>query len=55
MSRNKKEKKARTVPVWIGILVFLLAFGAGVVSKVAIKPSWAQESMINSALTPKTL
>ena len=43
MSRNKKEKKARAVPVWIGILVFLLAFGAGVVSKVVIKPSWAQE------------
>ena len=43
MSRNKKEKKARAVPVWIGILVFILAFGAGVVSKVVIKPSWAQE------------
>ena len=43
MSRNKKEKKARAVPVWIGILVFFLAFGAGVVSKVVIKPSWAQE------------
>lgn len=42
MSR-KKEKKVRAVPVGIGILVFILAFGAGVVSKVAIKPSWAQE------------
>jgi acetyl esterase/lipase len=31
------------MPVGIGILIFLLAFGAGVVSKVAIKPSWAKD------------
>ena len=41
MSKNKK--KVRAVPIWIGILVFLFAFGAGVVSKVAIKPSWAKQ------------
>ena len=43
MSREKKEKKARAVPVGIGILVFILAFGAGVVSKFAIQPSWAKQ------------
>ena len=43
MRRNKKEKKVRAVPVGIGILVFILAFGAGVVSKFAIQPSWAKE------------
>ena len=40
---KKKDKKVRAVPVGIGILVFILAFGAGVVSKVVIKPSWAKE------------
>ena len=43
MSRNKKEKRAKAVPVGIGILVFILAFGVGVVSKFAIQPSWAKE------------
>ena len=43
MSKNKKEKKVRAVPVGIGILVFIVAFGAGVVSKFAIQPSWAKE------------
>ena len=43
MSRDKKEKKVRIMPVGIGILVFILAFGAGVVSKFAIQPSWAKE------------
>ena len=43
MSRNRKEKKERAVPVGIGILVFILAFGVGVVSKFAIQPSWAKE------------
>lgn len=36
-------KKQRVIPVWLGIVVFLAAFAAGVVSKVAIKPSWAKE------------
>lgn len=43
MSSNRKEKKVRAVPVGIGILVFILAFGVGVVSKFAIQPSWAKE------------
>ncbi len=43
MSKTVKEKKVKAVPVWMGILVFLLAFGAGAASKVAIKPAWAKE------------
>ena len=43
MSKTKKEKKVRAVPIGLGILIFLLAFGAGVVSKFAIKPAWAQK------------
>lgn len=31
------------MPVWICILVFLVAFGAGVVSKFAIKPAWTRK------------
>ena len=38
-----KEKRQRAVPVGLGILVFFLAFFAGVVSKFAIKPSWSKE------------
>lgn len=41
--KRKKVKKVKVVPIWMGILVFLLAFGAGVVSKFAVKPSWAKE------------
>ena len=43
MSRNRKEKKVKAVPAGIGILVFILAFGAGVRSKFAIQPSWTKE------------
>lgn len=43
MSNTKKEKKVRTVPIGMGILVFILAFVGGVVSKFAIKPSWTKE------------
>ena len=43
MSKTKKEKKVRAVPIGLGILIFVLAFGAGVVSKVAIKPAWTQK------------
>ena len=38
-----KEKRQRAVPAGLGILVFFLAFFAGVVSKFAIKPSWSKE------------
>lgn len=43
MSKTLKRKKVKAVPVWMGILVFILAFGAGMVSKFAIGPSWAKE------------
>lgn len=45
MSKIKKEKRKKAVPVGIGILVFILAFGAGVVSK-QISPSWTKEYSI---------
>lgn len=44
MSKTKKEKKVRAVPIGLGILIFVLAFGAGVVSKVAIKPAWGKNT-----------
>ena len=37
------SKRQRIIPVWLGILVFLVAFIAGAVSKFAIQPSWAKE------------
>lgn len=43
MRKAVKEKRVRAVPIWMGILVFLAAFGAGVVSKVAIQPAWSKE------------
>lgn len=43
MSKTKKEKKVRAVPIGIGIFVFILAFVGGVVSKFAITPSWTKE------------
>lgn len=43
MSKAVKEKRVKVVPVWMGILAFLLAFGAGIVSKTAVKPAWSKE------------
>lgn len=43
MRKTVKEKKVKTVPIWMGILVFLLAFGAGIVSKFAITPGWMKK------------
>lgn len=37
------SKRQRIIPVWLGIVVFLVAFIAGAVSKFAIQPSWAKE------------
>lgn len=42
MKRNKKTGKAGIMSAGLGVLVFILAFGAGVVSKFAIKPDWAK-------------
>ena len=47
MSKVKKEKKVRVMPIGIGILVFLLAFGAGVVSKFALKPAWSKQYTVD--------
>ena len=43
MNKVKRGKKVRAVSVGVGILAFLLAFGAGAVSKFAIQPGWAKE------------
>lgn len=43
MRKAVKEKRVKAVPVWMGILVFLAAFGAGIVSKVAIQPAWSKD------------
>lgn len=43
MRKRTKKKRVKAVPVGIGILVFILAFIGGVVSKFAITPSWAKE------------
>lgn len=40
--KKKKERKDRLMPVWCGILVFILAFLLGAASKVLIKPSWSK-------------
>ena len=40
---RKSKKKMRAVPIGLGILVFIIAFSAGVVSKTAIQPSWAKQ------------
>jgi hypothetical protein len=47
VSRTKKENKVRAVPIGLGILVFVLAFGAGVVSKFAVKPAWAKQYSVS--------
>lgn len=43
MRKAAKEKRVKTVPIWMGILAFLLAFGAGIVSKAVIKPAWSKD------------
>lgn len=43
MRIKSREKKVKAVPVWMGILVFILAFGAGIASKLIIQPAWAKE------------
>lgn len=46
-SGKKQEKKVKAVPVWMGILVFLLAFGAGAVSKFAVKSGWSKKYSVS--------
>lgn len=41
-----KERRKRAVPIWVGIIIFIVAFGMGLASKVLIKPSWSSEYSI---------
>lgn len=43
MSKTQKEKRVKVVPIGIGILVFIVSFIGGVVSKFAITPSWSKK------------
>lgn len=40
--RKKKEKRVRIVSIGLGILVFIMSFICGAVSKLAIKPAWTK-------------
>lgn len=43
MNKKTKEKRKRIVPIGVGILVFIVSFIAGVISKGIIKPAWAKK------------
>lgn len=43
MSKTAKAQELKVMPVWMGVLAFALAFGAGAVSKFAIQPRWTKE------------
>lgn len=43
MSRKRREKKVRAVPVGMGIFVFAIAFLGGIISKFAVTPSWSKK------------
>ena len=43
MSKEKREKRNRIMPIWVGIVVFVVSFAAGAVSKGVIKPSWTKK------------
>lgn len=53
ISKEKKEKKKRIVPIWVCILIFIGAFFAGMISKVAIKPAYrdAQDAPVPVVFT----
>ena len=55
MNKSKKEKRKRIVPIWVGIVVFVISFAAGVVSKGLIKPSWSKKYEITWSDTLGTL
>lgn len=46
MSKTKKKKKVRIVPIGTGIMVFIAAFIGGAVSKFAFTPSWSENYSI---------
>ena len=39
-NKEKRERRKRIVPIWIGILVFIGAFIIGILSKLLVQPSW---------------
>ena len=39
-NKEKRERRKKTVPIWIVILVFIGAFIIGILSKLLIQPSW---------------
>lgn len=43
MKKRVKEKRVKAVSVGIGIMIFVLAFIGGVVSKFVLTPTWAKE------------
>ena len=46
ISKEKKEKKKRIVPIWVCILIFIGAFFAGMISKVTINLHGAQSTQL---------
>ena len=38
----KKEKRDRIMPIWFGILIFVISFLLGIASKLFIKPAWSK-------------
>lgn len=44
--KEKKEKKKKVMPIWLGVLIFVLVFFAGVVSTFAIKPAWQTNYLV---------
>ena len=42
-NKEKRERRKKTVPIWIGILVFIGAFIIGILSKLLVQPSWMTE------------
>lgn len=43
MKKTVTKKRVKAVPVWMGVLVFLLAFGAGAASKALLQPAWSKQ------------
>ena len=38
----KKNKGDRIMPIWFGILIFVISFLLGIASKLFIKPAWSK-------------
>ena len=42
-NKEKRERRKRIVPIWIGILVFIGSFIIGILSKLLVQPSWMKD------------